>query len=24
MAHPDSAFYHGLSKFRKINIYANA
>ncbi|KAJ7334116.1 DUF676-domain-containing protein [Mycena albidolilacea] len=24
IAHPDFAFYHGLSKFRKINIYANA
>ncbi|KAJ7115951.1 putative serine esterase-domain-containing protein [Mycena epipterygia] len=24
MADPESAFYHGLSKFRNINIYANA
>ncbi|KAJ7898410.1 putative serine esterase-domain-containing protein [Mycena leptocephala] len=24
MAHPESAFYKGMSKFRNINIYANA
>ncbi|KAF7356617.1 DUF676-domain-containing protein [Mycena venus] len=24
MAHPESAFYRGLAKFRNINIYANA